>query len=54
MSDKIKISTYSLYLNGRCYGKSTDSSYMTELFKDYVEIMDMYGSKETEFKVIKE
>lgn len=45
--------TYALYKNGTIYGTAADPQYMTELFWDYVELMDMYGREHVRFDVVK-
>lgn len=44
--------SYTCYLNGKPYGRG-DLPYMTELFKAYFEICQMYGRNEASFTVVK-
>lgn len=44
---------YALYKNGTIYGTAASPQYMTELFWDYVELMDMYGREHVRFDVVK-
>ncbi|WP_077297383.1 hypothetical protein [Virgibacillus pantothenticus] len=45
--------TYALYKDGSIYGTASSPQYMTELFWDYVELMDMYGKQHVRFDVVK-
>ena len=42
---------YEFYLDDKFYGASSDIEYMTELFKDYVEVCQMYGKDEVNIAI---
>lgn len=42
---------YEFYLDDKFYGVSSDIGYMTELFRDYVEVCQMYGKDEVNIAI---